>query len=142
MLTRTLLALIIGAALSSNAIAANAADDESIYFDGGQYTAVFEQNAHHWRLLPMEGEDVDVTERASVCASGTHIPHGVWVVSRDASGRPQLIAPSTTILPPGFPEQLQLRACGDNTANASALLVPDVVLDWIESNVNSVMIDD
>jgi hypothetical protein len=145
MLSRTLLSLILCAVLDCSAGAA-ASPDESVYFDSGQYSAVFEQTAHHWRLLPLdghgEGYDVEVTEHAAVCGRGAHIPHGVWVVSRNASGHTQLVAPSTTSLPLGFPEQLELRSCGDRTASANAFLIPNAVLDWIEFNVNSVLIDD
>jgi hypothetical protein len=152
MLARPLLSLILCAVLGSNVVAAIGAESQAVYFDGGQYTAALQQHARHWHLLPLQGADVDVIEHASTCVNRMHIPHGVWVVTSDSAGRPQLVAPSATVLPAGFPQQLELRACGDNsgsartdgarTDSAAALLVPAMVLDWIKANVSSVMIDD
>ncbi|MDR3385980.1 MAG: hypothetical protein P4L92_02910 [Rudaea sp.] len=147
MSARTLLFLIASSALGSGVISAAGVQDQAVYFDGGQYTAALQQRAHHWHLLPIQGDDVDVTDHASACASRVHVPHGVWMVSSDATGRPQLVAPSATVLPAGFPQHLELRACSDTSGvagpdSADTLLVPDVVLDWIRTNVSSVMIDD
>jgi hypothetical protein len=142
MISRYLLALALCAFAGSNAVAAADVDAPAVYFDGGQYTATLEQREHHWRLLPVQGDDVDVVDHAPACSSRVHVPHGVWMVTSDTSGHPQLVAPSATALPAGFPGQLQLRACSDSASHDNALLVPDVVLDWIKTNVSSVMIND
>ena len=138
-----LLALsIAAAALGSNAFAVEHAAGAPVYFDGGQYSAALQQSAHHWHLQPILGDDVDVTDRASSCTSGTPVPKGVWLVTRDSTGQPQLLAPSTTALPPGYPEKLQLRVCGDEPDRQQALFVPAVVFDWINEHVGAVLIDD
>ena len=141
MLKSALTALIAGVALGFAATAPANIPNESVYFDSGQYSASLLQAARLWRLQPLDGDDVDVIDHSSACGNGAPVPHGVWMVTRDSSGRPELIAPSTTDLPAGYPEQIALRACGDQ-AEAHALTVPAVVLDWILANANSVLIDD
>ena len=110
-----------------------------VSFESGQYSAALAQGARQWQLQPLAGDDVEVIDRA--CINRTHVPNGIWLVSRDADGRPTLIAPSSTVLPAGYPQQIALRACGEAGAEL-ALQVPPVVLAWLESNVNSVMIDE
>ncbi len=87
---------------------------------------------------------MDVIDHTAACKNAVHIPHGVWMVTSNNAGQAQLLAPSATALPAGFPQQLELRACSDpgNADGSATLLVPAVVLDWIRSNVSSVMIDD
>ncbi len=138
MLKFAVIALASGVALAS-AAAATRLPQKPVYFDGGQYSAALYQGARQWRLQPLAGDDVDVTDRT--CINRTHVPVGVWLVSRDGDGHLQLLAPSSTILPSGYPQQIALRACGDVGSDA-ALQVPPVVLAWLEANVNSVLIDD
>jgi hypothetical protein len=138
MLKLALIALTGGVALAS-AVASTHLPQKPVYFDGGQYSATLLQNARQWRLLPLAGDDVDVIDRS--CMNRSHVPKGVWLVSHGDDGRLQLIAPSATILPTGYPEQIALRACGDTSTDTS-LQVPPVVLAWIENNVNSVLIDE
>jgi len=127
-----------GVALAS-AAASTRLPEKPVYFDGGQYSAALSQGARQWRLQPLAGDDVDVIDRS--CMNRTHVPTGIWLVSRDGEGHLQLLAPSSKILPNGYPQQIALRACGDNGPDA-ALQVPPVVLGWLEANVNSVLIDD
>lgn len=131
-------ALAGGFALAST-LASSRLPEKPVYFEGGQYSAALAQGARQWRLQPLAGNDVEVTDRA--CINRTHVPDGVWLVSRDAAGKLQLLAPSSTLLPAGYPEQIELRACGD-PGSGLALQVPPVVLAWIENNVNSVLIDE
>jgi len=138
MLKFAVIALASGIALAS-ATAAGRLPQKPVYFDGGQYSAALSQGARQWRLQPLAGDDVEVIDRA--CMNRTHVPVGVWLVSRDDAGHLQLLAPSSTILPTGYPPQIALHACGDTGAD-TALQVPPVVLGWIENNVNSVLIDD
>ena len=122
----------------ASTVASTRLPPKPVYFESGQYSAALAQGARQWHLQPLVGDDVDVTDRA--CINRLHVPGGVWLVSRNGNGL-QLLAPSSTILPTGFPEQIALRACGDAGAD-TALQVPPVVLAWIENNVNSVLIDD
>ena len=91
---------------------------EPLYIFDGQYTATLEQSAHRWRLLPLRGDEVDVTDHAKDCGSRKPIPNGLWFVSQDDNGQPLLVAPSVTALPAGFPQHVALRACGEPTATS------------------------
>jgi len=138
MLKFAVIALTGGVALAS-AVASTRLPQKPVYFDGGQYSAAFSQGARLWRLQPLVGDDVDVIDRS--CMNRTHVPVGVWFISRDRDGQLQLLAPSSTILPIGHPQQIALRACC-SAASEAALQVPPVVLAWFGDNVNSVLIDD
>jgi hypothetical protein len=130
--------VLAGVALAT-AAASTRLPPKPVYFESGQYSAALSQGARQWSLQPLAGDDVEVIDRA--CINRTHVPGGVWLVTRDADGHAQLVAPSSTLLPIGYPQQIALRACGE-TGTDSALLVPPVVLAWLEANVNSVLIDD
>ncbi|MGH8090779.1 MAG: hypothetical protein ACREO6_04915 [Rudaea sp.] len=130
--------LLVGAAFASGTATANA-PQHPVYFESGQYTALFAQGAQRWHLQPLDGDVVDVVDRA--CVSELRLPRGVWLVTRDAAGRLQLVAPSATELPAGFPGQVHLVACGSD-ADRGAFGVPDIVLTWLAGNSGSVMIDE
>jgi hypothetical protein len=121
---------------------AAAAAYEPIYITDGQFTATLDQRAHRWRLQPLRGDEIEITDHSQACGSRAPIPHGLWYVSQDARGRPELVAPSVTPLPNGYPARVALHACGETAAEAAALFVPDVALTWINDHVGSVLIDD
>jgi hypothetical protein len=130
--------LLVGAAFASGAAAANA-PQHSVYFDSGQYTASFAQGARRWHLQPFDGDAVDVIDRT--CVNTLRLPHGVWLVTRDDAGQLQLVAPSATELPAGYPAQIRLVACGSGLERGT-VAVPDIVLTWLAGNSGSVMIDE
>ena len=142
MLKHSLSALIASAMLGTIASAASPPNYEPIYITDGQYDAALKQSEHLWRLLPLFDEEVDVTDRSKDCGSRVPIPHGLWYVTQDDNGRPLLVAPSVTPLPPGFPEHVALRACGESAGGDTALFVPAVALDWINAHAGTVLIDD
>jgi hypothetical protein len=142
MLKHSLSALIATTVLSAVAPASGAATYEPIYITDGQYTATLQQHSHRWRLQPLRGDEVEVTDHSKMCGSTTPVPGGLWYVSRDEHGRPQLVAPSVTALPSGFPQRVALRACGERNDGDLALYVPAVALNWINDYVGSVLIVD
>lgn len=139
---RPLSAFFIAAAFMAGVAAAATPAFDPVYIVDGQYTAVLEQHAHRWRLLPLRGDEVDVTDQSTTCGSRTRIPNGLWYVTQDVEGRALLVAPSVTTLPSGFPTQVPLRACGESGTPDATLFVPAVALAWINSNVGTVKIDD
>jgi len=142
MFRQTLSALIAATALSAGAMAGASTTYEPIYITDGQFTATLEQHSHRWRLQPLRGDEVDVTDRSQSCGSTKPIPHGLWYVSQDDRGHAQLVAPSVTALPSGFPQHVTLLACGEKAGDSVALFVPAVALNWINDHVGSVLIDD
>lgn len=139
LLISTLIA--VGAAASGPAANANATY-EPIYITDGQFTATLEQHSHRWLLQPLRGDQVEIVDHASDCGSRNPVPNGLWFVTRDADGRPELVAPSATRLPDGYPSRVLLAACGDATVADAVLYVPQVALNWLNERVGSVLIDD
>ena len=142
MLKHSLFALFAGTALAAGASAGAKPAYEPIYITDGQFTATFQQRSHRWLLQPLRGDEVDVTDHSKTCGSQPPIPKGLWYVSQDDRGRPQLVAPSVTPLPAGFPQHVALRPCGESVDGSLALYVPPVALHWISDFVGSVLIDD
>jgi hypothetical protein len=142
MLKHSLITLFASAALGAGALAAATPTYEPLYIFDGQYTATLKQHAHRWQLQPLRGDEVEVIDHAKDCGSRKPIPHGLWLVSQDANGKAQLVAPSVTALPEGFPQHVALRACGEKADGDVALFVPPVALNWINANVGTVLIDD
>ena len=105
---------------------------------GGQYTASFDQSHNRWRLQPADGQDVEIDTGA--CATGSMIPTGVWLVVRDARGRPELLAPSVTPLPAGAPDRIALRNCEEATGRAIA--VPRALLEILGERTGAVYVYD
>jgi hypothetical protein len=133
-----LAALFALAAVSATASAVRQPNYEPQYIFDGQYTAALQQHAGRWRLLPLRGDEVDVS---AGCAN-RNVPAGLWYVTPDRAGGWELIAPSVTALPAGFPEHVALRACGDAATADATLFVPSQALDWIAANAGTVLIDD
>jgi len=138
---RTLSALF-AAAVSSTASAATHTIDGSAYVIDGQYTAVLQQRAHRWRLVPYSGGEVDVTDTLATCGSSEAIPTGLWYVTRDVHDKVALVAPSVTELPQDFPQEVAMRACGEKAEGGVTLFVPAVAMNWISGNVGAILIDD
>jgi hypothetical protein len=132
-------ALALAAILFSTRSAAQFDDSHRpVYGIGGQYSAVLYQARSTWQLLPANGPDQMIP--SSQCGKHSHFPTGVWLVAQDADGKPALIAPSTTVLPPGSPDHIPLRAC--EASGESALVLPQNLLDQLIVNVGAVYIDD
>jgi len=138
---RTLAALLT-AAVSSTASTATHTTDGSAYVIDGQYTAVLQQRAHRWRLVPYSGGEVDVTDTLATCGSSEAIPTGLWYVTRDGYDKVALVAPSATELPDDFPQEVSMRTCGDKADGGVTLFVPAVAMNWISGNVGAILIDD
>ncbi len=112
---------------------------EPVFMDG-QYTATLDQNSQHWRLLPHEGQDVEMFSPARRCANDKPIPQGVWLVTRDNLGRPELLAPSVTELPAGHPDRVQLLACGEPGNGKPALAAPQILIDLLSERTGAIYV--
>lgn len=142
MFKSALAALIACASLQANAYVHRfPAYEPQLIFDG-QYTAALQQHAQHWHLLPLRGDQIDVSARTASCSNSATLPKGLWFVTPDAAGKLQLVAPSVTTLPAGFPDNVALRSCGEHADARTTLFVPAQALDWIAQNAGTVLIDD
>jgi hypothetical protein len=135
----SLISLLLAAALVPAVAGAQTPEsDTTQYIAGSQYTAELNQTNGHWRLMPAGGQDVVID--TGTCPTGTVLPKGLWLLVRDADGRPELLAPSTTPLPAGSPDRIAIRAC--DKAGGNTLAVPQVVIDLLTANTGAVLLDD
>lgn len=111
---------------------------ESFYTPGNQYTASLDQTHNQWRLQPASGDDLVID--TGTCATGAMVPAGVWLLVRDSRGRPELLAPSVTPLPPGMPDRVPLRSC--ESAHGSELAVPAALLKLLGERTGAVYVYD
>lgn len=129
-------AMLISAAASATSPSPLHAAPESVYVPGGQYTASLDQTHNQWRLQPVTGQDLVID--TGTCATGAMVPSGVWLLVRDVRGRPELLAPSVTALPPGVPDRVALRSC--DRANGRDLAVPQAILDLLGERTGAVYV--
>ena len=127
---RLLLATLLSLAALAPASAAPPAD-EAVFVEGTRYDAVLSASRGDWRLLPLTGSEVRL-RLAPRCEPGAAPPRGLWLLSQDEHGRPELVAPSATPLPPGHPGRIPVVSCDD--AEAGALVVPGQVSDWLQQH--------
>ena len=113
---------------------------EPVFIEGSQYTAVLDQRTHHWRLMPLDGHGIEVSNSDALCAPGPALPEGVWLVTRDAQGRAELLAPSTTKLPRNHPGAVALVACGETSDGGKMVSAPRVLIDWLASNTGAIYV--
>lgn len=141
MLKQTILSSLFALSLST-AAAANAPAESlrPVFIEGGQYTAVLSQGQQSWRLLPADGVDLAVSAVAG-CEPGDRLPEGIWLVTRDAQGRPMLSAPSVTALPAGHPEQVALRPCGGADGEGLFVAAPQGLIDWLGYNTGAIYVE-
>lgn len=129
-------AMLISAVAGAVGPAPFHAPPDSMYDPGSQYTASLDQTHNQWHLQPASGDDLLID--TGTCATGTMVPAGVWLVVRDAQGRPELLAPSVTPLPRGATERVALRSCGK--ATGSELAVPQTVLDLLAERSGAIYV--
>ena len=135
--------LILTALLALAASAASATPpvaDEAIFVEGTRYNAVLDASQQTWRLLPATGRDLRLRVDTD-CRTGTAPPHGLWLLTRDAAGRPQLVAPSATPLPAGHSGRIRIVDCGEPiAAGDDTLALPPSLLDWLQQNSGSIYV--
>lgn len=135
--------LIAALALSAG-VAANAPLEslQPVYIEGSQYTAVLSQRTQAWRLTPASGSDLAVSAAGTRCNAGGALPEGVWLVTQDGDGHPVLRAPSTTVLPDAFPEQVELLACGEPNNGEPYVAAPQALIDWLAYSTGAIYVED
>lgn len=133
---KRLTTLIATLLLSSTAMTAEIQADD-IYQAGGQYTAVLNTSNSHWQLLPSDGQDFAIQLQDN-CHSNAEIPAGLWLLTRDADGKPELLAPSQTVLPPGHSGHIAIVGCDEN--NDQAIAVPVSVIEYLSDNTGAIYV--
>ncbi|MCI1728056.1 MAG: hypothetical protein LKM32_01215 [Chiayiivirga sp.] len=141
MLKRRILIGLSALALSAG-VAANYAveSQQPVFIEGSQYTAVLNQQDQSWRLLSAEGTDLAVSAAEPGCLAGRRLPEGVWLVTRDAAGQPVLTAPSVTVLPNGYPEQVALLDCAASAKGRPHVAAPQGLIDWLSDHSGAILV--
>ena len=129
---------LIASLLLSTAVAGSELDNRPVYQAGGEYTAVLNAGNSQWRLLPGDGQDFAI-QLDKDCASTTQVPAGLWLLTRDAAGEPELLAPSQTALPAGHSGHIPVVACGDEQQIGVAL--PASLIEWLSDNTGAVYVE-
>jgi hypothetical protein len=126
---------------------AGAATAETAFIDGrspvytaGQYGAMLDQSTQQWRVKPLVGEHLTITNRDPSCLSSAVLSPGLWLIGRDPQGRLELVAASDTALAQDVPATIALRSC-DDPIEGLTVRVPPSVMQALTLNVGAVLID-
>ena len=133
-----IISTLIASVLLSTVAVGSEPDTGPVYQAGGEYTAVLNAGNSQWRLLPSDGQDFAIQLDKS-CQSSISVPVGLWLLTRDAAGKPELLAPSQTILPPGHSGHISVVACDDEQGTGLAL--PASLIEWLSDNTGAVYVD-
>ncbi len=133
---KRLTTLIASILLSSAAFSAEL-DANPQYQAGGQYTAVFNSLNTQWQLLPSDGQDFAIQLKDN-CHATARIPVGLWLLTRDANGKPELLAPSQTVLPAGHSGRIPVVSCGDDKTRG--LAIPASLIQWLGDNTGAIYV--
>jgi hypothetical protein len=93
-------------------------------------------------LLPSNGDDFTVQLDAH-CRNTQKIPTGIWLLTRDANGDFELVAPSDTPLPIAHSGQVAIARCDSSRSlgNAPALNLPGSMLEWLEQYAGAIYVE-
>lgn len=130
-------------AIPTLSIAAPIDDLAPSFNAGSEYTASLNTQSQQWKLSPVSGQDLDV-RAAALCPHTEVPPSGLWLLDSDAEGRPQLVAPSITLLPEGHSGRVALRACDDpelQNAQVKAYGVPSNLLNLLVAETGAILVD-
>jgi hypothetical protein len=127
--------------LSQSMIAAGV-DSTPYYQAGSHYNAVLNSAKGTLQLLPSNGDDFTVQLDAH-CRNTQKIPAGIWLLTRDASGALELVAPSQTVLPAGHSGAIAIISCDVATPSGSVntLKLPGSMLDWLEQHAGNIYVE-
>lgn len=129
---------LIASLLLGTSVLSNELDTDAVYQAGGQYTAVLDSGNAQWRLLPSDGQDFAIQLDRN-CQSSAAVPAGLWLLTRDTDGKPELLAPSQTALPDGHSGHIPVVACGDEQTKGVAL--PASLVEWLSDNTGAVYVE-
>ena len=115
--------------------------DDAVFVEGTRYDAVLDPHAGTWRLLSPDDPErrLRVADR---CLGGTPPPAGLWLLTRDEHGDPELVALSSTPLPPGHPGRIAMVDCGPHAPRPSpeAIGVPPGLRAWLQQHSGTIYV--
>lgn len=140
----TFIALLATLAHLPSAGAADAASTGSAWSDSAfdlpaSYSARVDRAARHWRLLDPHGSALAL--EVQDCGANVELPPGLWLLSSDSAGRPRLLAPSATALPPGHSGVIEVATCGQPRTGAT-LQLPTALLSALKEHASALYVHD
>ena len=127
----------LAAFVAAMQVAATVPADEPACIADTQYTAVFTQSQNAWLLHPAAA---GALVRQDVrCRDDAPVAPGLWLVTTDAVGQVELVAPSVTPLPPGHPDRIPLLACDSSVSGG--LHLPAKLIQTLAREHGAVRID-
>lgn len=136
----TITALLVTAFALSSPLA-HAAEELPGHQAGSQYTATWHQHSASWLFTPAEGPPLMVSSDTR-CANHGKLPTGVWLLTRNSDGQPELTALSAVDLPTGHSGQVRLVDCAVGADGIATVAAPRLLLDMLTASTGAVRIDD
>lgn len=133
-----LISTLIASLLLSTVAVGSELGTGPVYQAGGEYTAVLNAGNSQWRLLPSDGQNFAI-QLDKNCQSSASVPAGLWLLTRDADGKPELLAPSQTVLPVGHSGHIPVVACDAEQTKGVAL--PASLIEWLSDNTGAVYVE-
>ena len=90
-------------------------------------------------MLPSDGQDFAI-QLDKRCRPSVLIPTGLWLLTRNVDGKPELLAPSQTVLPSGHSGRIPVLACNEARANAGVAL-PVSLIEWLSDRTGAVYVE-
>jgi hypothetical protein len=135
---------LYSAALLAIGQCAVAADHDTLGPDAAihPHSAVLHAAEGRWQRLPIDGTQIEIRLADTDCANAAP-PTGLWLMTRDGQGRPELLAPSGTALPDGHGGHIRLSPCGGGAiAGEPQLELPPAVLDLLARHSGLLLVAD
>jgi hypothetical protein len=105
------------------------------------YSARFSLSGNDWHVFHHDGRSLRVLADAD-CDNAQVPPEGLWLLTRDGAGQPELLAPSALPLPAGHSGHIALLACDApaTAADDEVLRIPAELLPWLTDNAGLVYV--
>lgn len=105
------------------------------------YSARYSINSNDWQLFRHDGRSLRVLADSD-CNNTQPPPEGLWLLTRNGSGEPELLAPSALPLPNGHSGHVALMSCDapGPAGDTNVLRVPAPLLPWLTDNAGLVYV--
>ncbi|PKM08238.1 MAG: hypothetical protein CVV14_04950 [Gammaproteobacteria bacterium HGW-Gammaproteobacteria-4] len=105
------------------------------------YSAHFSPDRDDWQVFHHDGRSLRVLADAD-CRNEQAPPEGLWLLTRNGAGQPELLAPSALPLPAGHSGHIALLACDAPAPvnDGGVLRVPSELMEWLTDNAGLVYV--
>lgn len=105
------------------------------------YSARFSPLRNDWQVFRADGRSLRVLAGAD-CDNTQAPPEGLWLLTRNGAGEPELLAPSALALPNGHSGHVTLLTCDAPVpaSDSEVLRVPAELMPWLTNNAGLVYV--